>query len=238
MTDSVQTTTITQNNIPRKEILVKSGTMQMSINDSTYSIVCGEVIQTGSITEKDTSSYTFENVAKTVAQYADAAWILFLVIVLIMLLVRFWKKIPELLDILIDKIKNSTSGSFSLAGFGINWLEGTANRLEKEDVKNIESDELESYISILKDHTACKIVSTLWFYQQRYGKKDDNITRWGFIELADRKFESSAAKLSMSGLVYFHGPMVMLTDMGIRFCQAYNDKLIQVETDLYQSFRK
>lgn len=166
------------------------------------------------------------------------------VILVVVLVVIFNRKVIEFIDIYKDKIKESASGEFS-AGPLKAVYQGKSeapDSLRNSDKINVESDKKEEdyyyplYNEILGHPVAKKILSTLYHYQKEYGKNNDNKTRWSFYEPNNLDFTYFAQRLLWAGLIIPNGNQYMLSNVGIRFCKRYEKRLD--ESNIYSSFLK
>lgn len=183
----------------------------------------------------------------TILNFPSWGWIIFTSL----LIIFYRKKIYELIDIYIHKIKESDSGEIGAAGFKFayntakaptpldstssNTNETSNNIIDGDSISNDNSDYFyPAYKDILNNKVANKILSTLWNYQQTYGKNNNNNIRWSFRVPNDKEFDFIASKLYWSGLIIANRNQFMLSNVGIRFCKKHQVKLNL--DDIYSSF--
>lgn len=173
-------------------------------------------------------------------------------IVLVFAVVLIFRK---KLMLLLEKIEKSPAGSVKAGPVGASWNimdepekvkvqtskstnPSVDNEINNENCDNSTYDEYyPHYDDILKNKVANKILSTLWFYQQEYGKENGNTKRWSFREPNDPDFDLFSLRLYWSGLIIANGSQYMLSNVGIRFCKKYESRLNMDEKELYSSFR-
>lgn len=168
-------------------------------------------------------------VVNTILNNPTWGWILFVAIAVFV----FYKQLTNILDIHCQKIKNSKvySGKFGSYEFSCSQVDEADSKAfdGKDEKQNTDSADESVYYypafeDILGNETANKILSTLWKYQQDYGAGNNNVNRWGFT-LNENSFQIIAKKLHWSGLIISNGSIYMLSNVGIRFCKKYEDKL-------------
>jgi hypothetical protein len=82
-----------------------------------------------------------------------------------------------------------------------------------------------AYNEILNNPMANKILRTLWKNQQSYGARDNHRTRWSFCVKNNPDFDSIGNRLLWSGLVIMNNDQYMLSNVGLRFCKKFSDRL-------------
>lgn len=184
----------------------------------------------------------------TIINVPSWGWIIFT----IFLIIIYRKKLFELIDIYIHKIKESDSGEIGAGGFKVSYniakeptpLESTPSNTNEASnnvaATNPTTSEdynyfFPAYNEILNNKVANKILSTLWNYQKTY-EKNNHATRWSFLEPNDKEFDVFALKLYWSGLIIANRNQYMLSNVGIRFCKKYEAQLNK--DDIYSSFLK
>ena len=150
----------------------------------------------------------------TILNFPSWGWIIFTTL----LIIFYRKKIYELIDIYIHKIKESDSGEIGAAGFKFAY--NTAKAPTPLDSTSSNTNETSNNI-IDGD-------------QQTYGKNNNNNIRWSFRVPNDKEFDFIASKLYWSGLIIANRNQFMLSNVGIRFCKKHQVKLNL--DDIYSSF--